>query len=542
MLRNFYTLHHLVNELKEYIGWRSTVCFTQEKGQLVIEITKNTDTKYLIFNSDGSKDSLFLSDKFKRAKQNTMEPMHDLNDETITNVSLVGKNRIVKFEFNNLSAYFQLFGGDNSNIFLTNFDNKIFDSFKQSETYFGKQYIISNEEAPEFWELNPNLKIVQAIGSSSYLFGKFYSSIICNKLNIDPNTLLVELNDDSIKIVQEECELLKAQLLNSSEFYVYEKNDDYILSLIKDSNSEEIFKSNKISEAIRFRVIKEIQAGNFEPSHKKIVSKMQQIIEKNERKLKQMSDFTPIEERIKNYKKYGEALMAQQDIKERKEANLKIDNWNGEDLNINLDYNLTLLQNAKKYFDKAKHAEADLQSRTKRLPIEENKFKQLLELKEKLEKISNTKELDKFVEQHRRLLELAPEVKNNEQTNASRFREFDLGDNYKLYVGRNAANNDELTMRFAKPNDLWMHARGTSGSHAVVRLEKEIKLPKHILTKAAEITAYYSGARNAKYVPVVYTFKKYVRKPKGANVGAVVINKEDVIMVEPKLPEGQEPT
>lgn len=540
MLRNYYTLHHLVNELKEFIGWRSTVCFTQEKGQLVIEITKNTDTKYLIFNSDGSKDSLFLSDKFKRAKLNTMEPMHDLNDEAITNVSLVGKNRIVKIEFNNLSAYFQLFGGDNSNIFLTNFDNKIFDSFKQSETYFGKQYLISNEEAPEFWELNPNLKIAQAIGSSSYLFGKYYSSILCNKLNIDPNILLGDLNDDSIKLIHNECEVLKAQLLNSREYYVYEREDDFILSLLKDDNSEELFRSNKISEAIRFRVIKEIQAGNFEPSHKKIVSKLQQIIEKNERKLKQMSDFTPIEERIKNYKKYGEALMAQENIKERKEANLKIDNWNGEDLNINLDYNITLLQNAKKYFDKAKHAEADLQSRTKRLPIEENKFKQLLEFKEQLEKISNIKELDKFVEHHRRLLELAPEVKNNEQTNASRFREFDLGDNYKLYVGRNAANNDELTMKFAKPNDLWMHARGTSGSHAVVRLDKEIKLPKQVLTKAAEITAYYSGSRNAKYVPVVYTFKKYVRKPKGANVGAVVINKEDVIMVEPKLPEGQE--
>lgn len=540
MLRNYYTLYHLVNELKEYIGWRTVVCFTQEKGQLVIELNKNDDTKYLIFNSDGSKDSLFLSDKFKRAKQNTMEPMHDLNDETITNVSLVGKNRIIKIEFNNLIAYFQLFGGDNSNIFLTNFDNKIFDAFKQSETYFGKQYIISNEEAPEFWELNPNLKIAQAIGSSSFLFGKFYSSIICNKLNIESGTLLGELNDESIKTILEECDLLKAQLMKSKEYFVYEKENEYILSLINDGNSEEIFNSEKISEAIRFRVIKEIQAGNFEPSHKKIVSKLQQIIERHERKLKQMSDFTPIEERIKNYKKYGEALMAQPNFKERKEAYLKIDNWNGEDLNINLDHNITLLQNAKKYFEKAKHAEADLQNRAKRLPIEENKSKQLLELKSQLENISNVKELDKFVEHHRRLLELAPEIKSNEQTNASRFREFDLGDNYKIYVGRNAQNNDELTMRFAKPNDLWMHARGSSGSHAVVRLDKEMKLPKHILTKAAEITAYYSGARNAKYVPVVYTFKKYVRKPKGANVGAVVINKEDVIMVEPKLPEGQE--
>ncbi len=540
MLRNYYTLHHLVNELKEYIGWKSVVCFTQEKGQLVIEIAKNDITKYLIFNSDGSKDSLFVSEKFKRAKQNSMEPMHDLSDEMITNVSLVGKNRIIKMEFSNLSAYFQLFGGDNSNIFLTNFDNKIFDSFKQSETYFGKQYLISNEESPEFWELNPNLKIAQAIGSSSYLFGKYYSSILCKKLDIDTNLLLGDINDDSIKLLHQECEGLKHQLLNSNEYNVYESDDGYILSLIKNDNAEELFKSDRISEAIRFRLIKEIQSGNFEPNHKKMLSKLKSIVEKNERRLKQISDFTMIEDRIKVYKKYGEAIMAQPEIKERKEANIMISDWNGEALNINLDFKLTLLQNAKKYFDKAKHSEQDLLSRTKRLPIEENKYKQLVELYTQLERITSIKELDKFVEQNRRLLELAPEVKSNEQTNATRFREFDLGDNYKLYVGRNAANNDELTMKFAKPNDLWMHARGSSGSHSVVRLDKEIKLPKHILTKAAEITAYYSGSRNAKYVPVVYTFKKYVRKPKGANAGAVVINKEDVIMVEPKLPEGSE--
>jgi len=247
MLRNYYTLHHLVNELKEYIGWKSVVCFTQEKGQLVIEIAKNDITKYLIFNSDGSKDSLFVSDKFKRAKQNSMEPMHDLSDEMITNVSLVGKNRIIKMEFSNLSAYFQLFGGDNSNVFLTNFDNKIFDSFKQSETYFGKQYLISNEEAPEFWELNPNLKIAQAIGSSSYLFGKYYSSILCKKLDIDTNLLLGDINDDSIKILHQECEALKTQLLNSKEYRVYESDEGYILSLINNDNAEELFKSDRIS-------------------------------------------------------------------------------------------------------------------------------------------------------------------------------------------------------------------------------------------------------------------------------------------------------
>lgn len=105
-----------------------------------------------------------------------------------------------------------------------------------------------------------------------------------------------------------------------------------------------------------------------------------------------------------------------------------------------------------------------------------------------------------------------------------------------VLVGKSAANNDELTMKFAKPNDIWLHARGTSGSHVVLKMHTNDKPPKYILEQAAQIAAYYSGARNAKHVPVIYTYKKYVRKPKGANPGSVVVTKEDVIIVEPKLP------
>ena len=111
---------------------------------------------------------------------------------------------------------------------------------------------------------------------------------------------------------------------------------------------------------------------------------------------------------------------------------------------------------------------------------------------------------------------------------------------YTLYVGKNAANNDELTMKFAKPNDIWLHARGSSGSHCIIRSSNSIKnekTPKLILKKAAEIAAYYSDAKNSKYTPVCYTKKKYVHKPKNANVGSVVLQREEIIMVEPKLPD-----
>ena len=117
----------------------------------------------------------------------------------------------------------------------------------------------------------------------------------------------------------------------------------------------------------------------------------------------------------------------------------------------------------------------------------------------------------------------------------SKFRTFELSDGFYLYIGKNAANNDELTMKFAKPNDIWMHARGSAGSHAVIRVDKGKSPNKSIIREAAQIVAYYSQARKAKYVPVAYCERKYVKKPKGAAPGSVEISREEVIMAEPKV-------
>lgn len=126
------------------------------------------------------------------------------------------------------------------------------------------------------------------------------------------------------------------------------------------------------------------------------------------------------------------------------------------------------------------------------------------------------------------------------QKEPSPYREFVLEEGFTVFVGRNSANNDQLTMRFAKQNDLWLHVRGQSGSHCVLRspTSSSARVPKRILEQAASIAAYYSSARNGTWVPVVYTLRKYVRKPKGAAVGAVTLEREEVIMVKPGLPNG----
>jgi predicted ribosome quality control (RQC) complex YloA/Tae2 family protein len=105
-----------------------------------------------------------------------------------------------------------------------------------------------------------------------------------------------------------------------------------------------------------------------------------------------------------------------------------------------------------------------------------------------------------------------------------------------LYVGKNAKNNDELTMKFAKPNDIWLHARGVGGSHCVIRVDGS-EPSKSIIKEAAAIAAFYSKAKTSNLAPVAYTYKKYVTKPKGANPGAVVVRREEVVLVEPYKPE-----
>jgi len=118
------------------------------------------------------------------------------------------------------------------------------------------------------------------------------------------------------------------------------------------------------------------------------------------------------------------------------------------------------------------------------------------------------------------------------------FRIFKLKDGYEVWVGKNSVSNDLLTMKFGRQNELWFHVRGASGSHTILKAsDGSSEIPKEIIKTAASICAYYSKARNAKYVLVSYTLGKNVQKYKGAKSGSVVIKNEKVVKVEPKLPE-----
>ena len=109
------------------------------------------------------------------------------------------------------------------------------------------------------------------------------------------------------------------------------------------------------------------------------------------------------------------------------------------------------------------------------------------------------------------------------------YREFVTVDGSSVLVGRGAADNDRLTLRVARPHDLWLHARGVTGAHVIVRLAKGKSCSPETLVDAATLAAHFSDLRGETIVDVLYTPRRFVHKRKGSPVGSVTLGTEKVI-------------
>ncbi len=109
---------------------------------------------------------------------------------------------------------------------------------------------------------------------------------------------------------------------------------------------------------------------------------------------------------------------------------------------------------------------------------------------------------------------------------------------WDVLIGRSNEGNDYLTMQMARPEDYWFHVHGAAGSHVVLRRGKGKNEPsKQTIEEVASWAAFYSKASTAGKGPVIYTRKKYVRKPRGSKPGLVTCEREKSVMVRPKEPK-----
>ncbi|MCY0878033.1 MAG: NFACT RNA binding domain-containing protein [Firmicutes bacterium] len=119
------------------------------------------------------------------------------------------------------------------------------------------------------------------------------------------------------------------------------------------------------------------------------------------------------------------------------------------------------------------------------------------------------------------------------EAGAGPFRRFQSLNGVEILVGRNREENQELTFRTAKPDDLWFHAKQVPGSHVILRCGRTNPDLQDILD-AATLAVFFSSAHASSHVPVDYTRRKYVRKRPHAEPGAVLYRMEKTLYITPE--------
>lgn len=122
---------------------------------------------------------------------------------------------------------------------------------------------------------------------------------------------------------------------------------------------------------------------------------------------------------------------------------------------------------------------------------------------------------------------------------APKLREYLIPGGFTVLAGKTDEDNDRLSIKIARANDWWFHARAVPGSHVILKVEPGSPEPgRETLKIAAAIAAWHSKAKGGGIVPVSATLAQNVTKPRGAKPGTVEIKKEIVLKVRPALPPG----
>ncbi|MCD6135513.1 NFACT family protein [Candidatus Bipolaricaulota bacterium] len=199
----------------------------------------------------------------------------------------------------------------------------------------------------------------------------------------------------------------------------------------------------------------------------------------------------------------------------------------GEDVTIPLDPRKSGLENAQSLYERAKKLRRGR-------PLVERKLQRLQRevkaLQEGLTQVENGEGMSD------RAAALLPSLPARRKAPAATSPRVHSIDGYTVQVGKNARQNDAI-LRTARPDDLWLHARGVPGSHVVIRRHGATEVPQEVIVAAARLAARHSKARHEPRVEVSVTEVKHVRKPKGAPPGLVILAQEDTLTVDPSVLE-----
>ena len=206
-------------------------------------------------------------------------------------------------------------------------------------------------------------------------------------------------------------------------------------------------------------------------------------------------------------------------------------------IDIPLKPDLSPQQNAAKFYkdyNRAKTAEKMLTQQIAQGEIEAEYLGAVLESLNRAESERDLMEIRSELEEggYLRCLDRRKDKKQMKQAPLKPLR-FVSTEGFPIYVGRNNKQNEQLSLKSAHKNDIWLHVQKFHGAHVIIACEGAA-VADDTITEAAMLAAWFSEAKESVNVPVDVTPVRFLRKPKGGKPGMVIYDRYRTVFVSPE--------
>ncbi|TVR30218.1 MAG: DUF814 domain-containing protein [Balneolaceae bacterium] len=525
-MNNFFVLIHLTKYLKnKCVGGSFQFSYSPHKDIWECYIDSHSSIYRIIFSTNSSETALFLDKDRPSKKSNVTTFFNSINNNVISNFKLAENDRFITIEFESgEQLLFQVFG-NRPNVYHIA-DGIIKEAFKSNSELEGSKAPQPRVAKAGFDKPDSSVSPKKIITSLDPKFPRHL---------IEPVTDHYKLHEKSVEEIQPIVKSLTDAMKEKPEFRILEDGNLCLIpsSLLPVENRKTF---DNVNDAIRFTYYETSRERRLSSKIQSLKPSIEKAIQKNESTISQLSKADKGLERAEQYEQYGHILMAHahQSVNPDQEQITLPNFYDGsEAVSIPIKPTISIADNAERYYDKSAKAKRNVVESKRRLKEIQKENRELKALFESLNSIEKIYEFDEWYKENQPDLKKLGILAKTKQAESLPYRQVKV-DNYEIWIGKSAKSNDRVTSD-AHKEDVWLHARGVSGSHVVIRMNNNKEMPpKSVIRKAAAIAAWNSKARGSNLVPVIVTKRKYITKPKGAAPGAVRVQREDVEMVEPK--------
>jgi predicted ribosome quality control (RQC) complex YloA/Tae2 family protein len=518
MHQNYYFLRQLTEHLRQQlVGKEVVTCFSQNKDELVLGFASGNQEFYIRAMLTSHFAALSFPTEFRRARANSVNLFPEMLGRQVQDVVQ---------HLNERSLYLRL-SGDQLLLF------KLFGNRSNIVLYQGTAPLeLFNKKFGADLELNP-LQMDRPILQNFEAF----AAVQGNLRKVYPTfgdlpALYLERLGYSAKTLEEKWELVQ-QMLETMEaptaYYLTRLDGKMRLSLLELGDVQQVYESPL--EALNAYTRTYLTETGFERQFEQTKQLLQKKLSGTQIVMEQTDSRLQDLRHNRSYSQTADILMANlTNIPARATEVELYDFYTDENRTFKLKGNETPQKQAERLYRKAKNQHVEVRQLEEKL---ERKLEETIVLEDALQALEEAKtykELKLYLKDYAHLLTTKQQAQQEIP-----FRLFE-SEGFKILVGKSAQNNDLLTQRHTYKEDIWLHAKDVSGSHVVIKHQAGKAIPATVLEKAAQLAAYYSKRKSDSLCPVLYTPKKWVRKPKGSPPGAVVVEREKVMLVKPENP------